>query len=130
MADLDKVLNGLEHCKKYGSLCGKDCFGHYERYTEDGCAIKLVGNYRSACPYKDDNRGCIVGLTDDVYDLLKFQQAEIEQLKEREAIEPISYHRSDGTIFKYECGQCRTKIFKMDLFCRHCGRLLKWALIR
>ena len=47
-------------------------------------------------------------------------------LKEQEAIEPISYHRSDGTIFKYECRQCRTKIFKMDLFCRHCGQKVKW----
>lgn len=47
-------------------------------------------------------------------------------LKEQEAVEPIPYHRSDGTIFKYECMQCRTKIFKMDLFCRHCGRPVKW----
>lgn len=50
----------------------------------------------------------------------------LELLKEQEAVEPIPYHRSDGTIFKYECRQCRTKIFKNDLFCRHCGRLVKW----
>lgn len=49
-----------------------------------------------------------------------------ELLKEQEAVEPIPYHRSDGTIFKYECKKCRTKIFKMDLFCRHCGRSVKW----
>ena len=47
-------------------------------------------------------------------------------LKEQEAVEPISYHRSDGTIFKHECRKCRTKIFKMDLFCRHCGQAVKW----
>lgn len=47
-------------------------------------------------------------------------------LKEQEVVEPIPYHRSDGTTFKYECRECRTKIFKMDLFCRHCGRPVKW----
>ena len=47
-------------------------------------------------------------------------------LKEQEAVEPIPYHRSDGTIFKYECRKCRTKIFKNDLFCRHCGQVVKW----
>ena len=50
----------------------------------------------------------------------------IAMLKEQEAVEPIPYHRSDGTIFKYECRKCRTKIFKMDLFCRHCGKAVKW----
>lgn len=50
----------------------------------------------------------------------------IALLKKQEAVEPIPYHRSDGTIFKYECRQCRTKIFKMDLFCRRCGKPVKW----
>lgn len=59
-------------------------------------------------------------LEDDGFDV------DVELLKEQEAVEPIPYHRSDGTIFKYECRQCRTKIFKMDLFCRHCGRPVKW----
>ena len=62
-------------------------------------------------------------------------QMQIEELEERlaiviegqqEAVEPIPYHRSDGTIFKYECRQCRTKIFKMDSFCRRCGQAVKW----
>jgi len=52
--------------------------------------------------------------------------AGLSMLKEQEAVEPIPYHRSDGTIFKYECRQCRTKIFKNDLFCRHCGQAVKW----
>jgi len=47
-------------------------------------------------------------------------------LKEQEAVPPIPYHRSDGTIFKYECRKCRTKIFKGDLFCRHCGQPVLW----
>ena len=47
-------------------------------------------------------------------------------LKEQEQVQPIPYHRSDGTIFKYECRKCRTKIFKGDLFCRHCGNPVLW----
>ena len=49
-----------------------------------------------------------------------------ELLKDQEAVPPIPYHRSDGTIFKYECRKCRTKIFKGDLFCRHCGNPVLW----
>ena len=47
-------------------------------------------------------------------------------LLKQEAVKPIPYHRSDGTIFKYECRKCRTKIFKNDLFCRRCGQAVKW----
>ena len=50
----------------------------------------------------------------------------VDLLKERDAVLPIPYHRSDGTIFKYECRKCRTKIFNGDLFCRHCGRPILW----
>ena len=63
---------------------------------------------------------------DDYKGIMEYIDDAIALLKEQEAIEPISYHRSDGTIFKYECRQCRTKIFKMDLFCRHCGQAVKW----
>ena len=51
----------------------------------------------------------------------------LAMLKEQEAVPPIPYHRSDGTIFKYECRKCRTKIFKGDLFCRHCGNPVLWG---
>jgi len=40
---------------------------------------------------------------------------------------PIPNYRSDGTIFKYECRMCRTKIFKNDAFCRRCGRPQIWT---
>ena len=104
MADLDKVLKGLEHCKKHGSLCGNNCSGHYERYeryTEDGYAIKLVGDYRSTCPYKDDDRGCVVGLTDDAFDLLKSQHAWKEKLlrniaDQQLAVSPTGYETEEG----------------------------------
>ena len=100
MTDVEKVIKALD-CK-----------------LNKGC---------NECPYDEDFNciGC-EAMLQDAKELLKSQQAEIERLKEQEAVEPIPYHRSDGTIFKYECRQCRTKIFKMDLFCRHCGRLVKW----
>ena len=62
-------------------------------------------------------------------DVKDFSQGRPEwcPMKEQEVVEPIPYHRSDGTIFKYECRKCRTKIFKNDLFCRHCGRSVKWV---
>lgn len=82
------------------------------------CSRPNNTNLCGECPYnKIETRfGCMHRLITDVFAILK----------EQEAIEPISYHRSDGTIFKYECRQCRTKIFKMDLFCRHCGQKVKW----
>ena len=79
--------------------------------AKDNCTITDI------CPYgKEDAGSCIERLCADALALLK----------EQEAVEPIPYHRSDGTIFKYECRKCRTKIFKNDLFCRHCGQVVKW----
>ena len=74
-------------------------------------------NYHG-CPYKDPCENA-KGVKQIMLDALTL-------LKEQEAVEPIPYHRSDGTIFKYECRKCRTKIFKNDLFCRHCGQVVKW----
>lgn len=68
---LKKTISGLEFCKQYGSLGGHDCNGHYERYTEDGQAIALVGEHRSQCPYGKCTTGCIVTMIQDALDLLK-----------------------------------------------------------
>ena len=83
-------------------------YGHVDDETPS-FAISLLPEYRG--------QGNGTRLMREMLALLKEQQ---------EAVEPIPYHRSDGTIFKYECRKCRTKIFKMDLFCRHCGRPVKW----
>ena len=87
-----------------------------------------------------DRENVINGLESQLEDLKKYankdqplsltqEQAQeiIALLKEQEAVEPIPYHRSDGTIFKYECRKCRTKIFNMDLFCRRCGHPIDWS---
>ena len=92
----------------------------------------LTGKGKQIMP---DREKVINDLQDAVNDDWLWQHADyyaetmknaITLLKEQEAVEPIPYHRSDGTIFKYECRKCRTKIFKMDLFCRHCGQAVKW----
>ena len=82
MAELDKVIGGLEFCKQYGRLGGHDCNGHYERYTEDGQALALVGEYRSKCPYGKCTTGCVVTLTSDAYELLNEYKAIKESISD------------------------------------------------
>lgn len=81
-----------------------------------------IANRHNNCPYKSTDEG-IDKVTSCTTYLMKDALA---LLKEQEAVEPIPFHRSDETIFRYECRKCRTKIFKNDLFCRHCGRKVKW----
>lgn len=69
MADLDKAIQGLKHCKKYGTMGGNSCFGHYE-YTVQRDAI-LVDEHRHDCPYGDCLTGCVVTLASDAIELLK-----------------------------------------------------------
>ena len=116
---METVIKCLEACT--GDTA--DCAGH-------------------TCPYwdSDGDISCRTQMELDALALLKEQKHKDkmfhaleddwkrlkELLKEQEAVKPIHYHRNDGTIFKYECRQCRTKIFKNDLFCRHCGQVVKW----
>lgn len=71
MADREKVIKGLEFCTQHGSMCGSDCNGHYERYTDDGYVSKLVNEYRSKCPYGKCETGCVKTLAKDALELLK-----------------------------------------------------------
>ncbi len=100
MIDREKVIKGLNSCAKW-----------MKENDGDAC---------NSCPYHNhfsyDDNDCIAMVNSEA----------IVLLKEQEAVEPIPFHRSDGTIFRYECRKCRTKIFKNDLFCRHCGRHVKW----
>ena len=70
--DREKVIKGLEHCKKYGSLGGNDCNGHYE-YTDNLQEIIKANNHRKNCPYGQCRTGCVVTLVADVLTLLKEQ---------------------------------------------------------
>ncbi len=66
MTDINKVIAGLEHCRKYGSLGGNDCFGHYE-FTDN----MRTGEHRHDCPYGKCKTGCVVTLVGDAVALLK-----------------------------------------------------------
>ena len=43
MADIENVINAMEHCKKYGTLGGHDCSGLFE-YTIDLRSIIRTGH--------------------------------------------------------------------------------------
>lgn len=114
MPDRDKVIEGLEFCTQHGSMCGSDCNGHYERYTDDGYVIKLVNEYRSKCPYGKCETGCVKTLAKDVLELLKEQ-------------EPVKPRRIDGKRNHFiKCGNCNIDLMTGDRFCPECGRKVKW----
>lgn len=114
MTDLDKVIAGLEHCRKYGTLGGHDCSGHYERYTDDGYAIKLVGEHRHDCPYGKCKTGCVVTLVEDAVALLKVQVKA-----------PVVFNIVDGSI-ESVCGDCGCYLDKTYSTCPQCKKELDW----
>lgn len=130
MPDKENVLRGWDRCSKclYPSVFDqqfKDCeytMGMYcrkDKLISETVELLKEQDELLRKLQKDKDKLCL--------DVSEWKHKYHDRpLKEQEAVEPIPYHRSDGTIFKYECRQCRTKIFKMDLFCRHCGRSVKW----
>ena len=116
MLDGEKVIKGLENLREtirnatqYTFTSGGICAMNMKRIDN---AIELLK--------EQEHKDRMYHALEDDWKRLK------ELLKEQEAVLPIPYHRSDGTIFKYECRKCRTKIFKGDLFCRHCGNPVLW----
>lgn len=69
MPDLNKAIAGLEHCRKYGSLGGNDCSGHYAWIDE--VHITRTEEHRHDCPYGKCKTGCVVTLVEDAVELLK-----------------------------------------------------------
>ena len=69
MPDMDKVIKGLGICRKYGAIGGRNCNNPYE-HTD----------HRGNCPYGRHVIGCVEELINDVLELLKEQEAKIEQL--------------------------------------------------
>ena len=82
MAELEKVIETLEQCKKYGSLGGLDCSGHYE-YTDGLQNIIRVNNYRMNCSYRFCKTGCVKTLISDALDLLKEYQQKMKDEEKR-----------------------------------------------
>ena len=70
MIDKEKVVKGLEHCRQYGTLGGRDCSGIFT-YTNNGRDIVKTNEHRHDCPYGKCKTGCVVTLVDDAIALLK-----------------------------------------------------------
>ena len=107
MADIEKVIKGLEFCT-----------------STTGC---------KGCPYEDpchDIEQRILGeaIMRDALELLKEQQAEIERLKEQKPVKPIQFEKKSRiTRDKYECGACgSSEIYKEWDFCPWCGKPIDW----
>jgi hypothetical protein len=118
MTDREKTVKGLEFCTQHGSMCGNDCNGHYERYTDDGYVIKLVNEYRSKCPYGKCETGCVKTLAKDALELLK-EQEPIKPDKEK-IMDCFSYF-----VEVYHCGKCGKDVTGCN-YCPNCGRKVKW----
>ena len=70
-----------------------------------------------------------VGDGEPIYDY-KFYYDVIELLAEKKPIEPyITGYRANfegASSWWYSCGNCNKPIDHQDMFCRHCGRKVKW----
>lgn len=97
MADIEKVIKGLECCTEWGS-CNK-------------------------CPYETPNEydigECTLSLHKEVLALLEEQEA-VEARKENDGVP------QPWTSWWYVCGDCGQEIDYHDRFCRWCGRSVKW----
>jgi len=111
MADIEKVMKGLE-------CCGK-------KYPRNA--------WCKYCPYEPDcyhDSTCDL-LIRDALDLLKFQKIAIDQfMKEQKAKEPVIF--GDGATFEeaknfwYACAVCKNPLDFCDNFCRKCGAAIDW----
>lgn len=98
MTDREKVIEGLEHCRR-GPI---------------GC--------QQGCPYTSDF-GCRSQLTADALELLKEQEA-VKPIVEQYAF-PLTL-TSVRFIKKYYCGICKEEITGNNVYCHKCGRKVMW----
>lgn len=134
MADREKVIKGLECCTQHGSMCGSDCNGHYERYTDDGYVIKLVNEYRSECPYGKCETGCVKTLAKDALELVK-EQEPVEVIEDGEVYEGWMSEDERVKCWKVKCWKCNgcgTTVYTgndkplLVKYCWNCGKVVKW----
>lgn len=101
MTDREKVVKGLEICIKNINQvdCPNDC------------------PYYSDCT-KYEKRYIFQPLLRDALKLIK----------EQEPVKPVREFSEniDNCAWWYECGWCHDAVDYHDIFCRHCGRELKW----
>lgn len=107
MADIEKVIKGLELCFHGQECCGDIECPYYIEHLSDCCCLEK----------------CQENLKADALALLK----------EQEAIEPIPFFTTTGEESKnyVVCGHCKSinSIMPKDTkqkYCHECGRLVLW----
>lgn len=110
MADIEKVIKGLEHCTSYGSTCDKCDYWEHNR--------------------NEDDPHCGDVLMRDALELLKEQQVEIKRLKGEG--KPPTWKK--GKAFCGNCGGCleNKEMFssypvQSIRFCKWCGTPVNWV---
>lgn len=125
MIDREKVIKALEFCTQHGSMCGSDCNGYYERYTDDGYVIKLVNEYRSKCPYGKCKTGCVKTLAKDALELIKEQ----EPVKPTVSVDTWICSKCGHTLESQELIDDKENpqvlIHEQYEYCPNCGRKVK-----
>ena len=106
MADLGKVLNGLEHCTsaKYPYPCNE-------------CV------YRCNIDYTDP-WSCRIAVMRDALELLNAQEPEKPEKRE------LPFGLYGAVRYEYKCGACGCGLMNNERwrtkFCPECGRKVKW----
>lgn len=102
MAELEKVIKGLEICSEYGSWHGLDC-EHNEAFKD--------------CPYRGCETGCVVTIAKDAIALLKKQ----------EAVEPTLMRIGRNKYYNdYICPRCDNEVVYEQNYCSECGVRFLW----
>lgn len=70
----EKVIRGLECCTQHGSMCGRNCNGHWGWTDASHTRMELIGEYRAGCTYGNCETGCVKTLAKDALALLKAQE--------------------------------------------------------
>lgn len=79
MSNIEKVIKGLECCTQHGSMCGRDCSGHWGWTDDSHTGMELVDEYRTKCPYGNCETGCVKTLAKDALAILKEQAERIKK---------------------------------------------------
>lgn len=97
MKTREQIIKAFEQCLVHGPGKCEDCY-------QDGPGLGIA---------------CWKNVCSDVLALLKEQ----EPVKPRE--EKCGKHW-DLDVWTYVCGECGSAIDTVDVYCRHCGREVKW----
>ena len=97
MADVNKVIKGLEHCTR------PSVFG-------------TGGNFCMDCPYVEP-----IGFNQFKCNGKQMKKDALELLKNLISVEP-ELEGDPGNGYWWVCGECHGSISRTDRFCRHCGR--------